>query len=674
VFIRDGKLLGMNADGTDLKPIVDRPQVNEYEWSPDGKSMVIGRADGSFGSELYLVPSTGGAMTNLTRYATQNNSVTWSKTGQRLAFMSERRKAQRGLYVMNLQRPGADGASGNDLDLEDVHLRVSLVTSQTVGTAAINPDGQRVVYTASSPTPGGTDEDDLWIATVEGRLMTRLTTGNQGPRSLRFARGGAIVFFLNRVGELRFVAIGGGAPRGPVGAVAGGASPAMQPSTPAPAPVIATAEPGRVPLVARLTVNSQVEFQAAFDQAWQMLADGFYDPTFHGTNWKAVREKLRPALAQITEVEDFYALVNMMLGELNASHLGISGRGREVAPEDMTADLGLLFDSTFAGPGLKITEIIRRGPADRRGIKLSAGEVITQIDEVELGPTVNVSKLLNGKAGSSIALKVTDPIKPKEAARVEKVTTVSRATMGPLMYQRWVRHNAEMVTKLSKGTLGYIHIPSMDDEGLETFVRALYSDNFDKEAIVLDVRYNGGGFTHDQVLNYLTGKPHTLFRSRTGNEGTVMRNFDRKWNRPLILLTNSRSYSDAEIFPHAFRTLGLGKIVGTPTGGHVIGTVQRRLLDGSRFRLPRLGVYTFNGVNLEKEAVQPDIRIEMTSEDNVAGRDPQIAKAVELLLIDAAKWKQANPSPSQPMPRPVTISPTPTPMTIPVGGIATPMK
>ena len=175
------------------------------------------------------------------------------------------------------------------------------------------------------------------------------------------------------------------------------------------------------------------------------------------------------------------------------------------------------------------------------------------------------------------------------------------------MYERWVEKNAKQVAELSKGKLGYIHIPSMDDAGLDQFVRALYSDNFDKEAIVLDVRFNGGGFTHDQVLNYLGAHEHTLFRQRDGGEGLVLRRTDRKWTKPLVLLINNRSYSDAEIFPNAFRALNLGKLVGQATGGHVIGTGGVQLIDGSMLRLPRIGVYTTSGVNMDKEGVMPDV-------------------------------------------------------------------
>ncbi|WP_261345320.1 S41 family peptidase [Tuwongella immobilis] len=669
VFIADGRLKSIAADGTDPKTLVDEPQVGEYEWSPDGKWMVVGRTDGSLGTELYLMPSSGGEMTNLTRYATRNSSATWSKSGHKLAFLSDRR-SQVGLYVMSLQKPGAD-AKQTTFDLDEVHLRVNRITTQSVGSVSITPDGSRVVYAASAAgsTPGAGEESDLWVASAEGRSMTRLTTGNLGPRAFRFNRSGTAVFFLSRAGELRVVPLGGS--RGPIGAVAGGpasggpggpggpggsSGPMGSSSASAPA-----GEPGRIPLTARLTTNTTAEFLATFDQGWRILADGFYDSTFHGTDWNKVREKLRPAVEHITDVEDFYALVQIMLGELNASHLGISGRTRQANPDDSTADLGLLFDPLFAGPGLKVLEVVRRGPADRVGIEFKPGDVITHLDDVELGPTVNVSKLLNGKSGSTITVKVVNPTQPKAAPRTMKLTAGSRAQMAPLMYARWVRQNEEMVAKLSKGSLGYIHIPSMDENGLEAFVRSLYSDNFNKDAIVLDVRYNGGGFTHDQVLNYLTGKPHTIFRNRSGGEGTVMRNYDRKWSKPLILLTNHRSYSDAEIFPHAFRTLGLGKLVGTPTSGAVIGTVQRRLLDGSSFRLPRTGVFTVQGVNMEKEGVKPDYLVETTSEDVLAGRDPQISKAVEVLLGEVSAWKKANPTPNTTAPKPTISSTSPMP-------------
>jgi tricorn protease len=234
------------------------------------------------------------------------------------------------------------------------------------------------------------------------------------------------------------------------------------------------------------------------------------------------------------------------------------------------------------------------------------------------------------------------------------------------MYDRWVERNAAEVAKASGGTVGYIHIPSMDEAGLDAFVRALYSDHFDKEAIVLDVRFNGGGFTHDQVLNYLAGKEHTVFRQRDGGEGLVLRATDRKWTKPMVVVTNSRSYSDAEIFPHAFRALGLGKVVGQATGGNVIGTGSTRLIDGSAFRLPRIGVYTNTGVNMDRQGVQPDVPVEVTPADWARGVDGQLVKAVEVVSADVREWKRAKAASafrgavaSTPGPAPLPVAPPP---------------
>src|SRR5262249_20464763 len=279
------------------------------------------------------------------------------------------------------------------------------------------------------------------------------------------------------------------------------------------------------------------------------------------------------------------------------------------------------------GRGLKVAEVLKNGPADKRGLPLRAGDYILSIDGTLLTEETNLSKLLNNKAGETVQLTAADtpnpdPKNPKAVRKVE-LTAIQRGQLHDLMYERWVENNARRVERLTKGKFGYIHIPSMDDDGLDRFVRALYSDNFDKEAIVLDVRFNSGGFTHDQVLNYLGAKEHTFFQMRNGGEGLVLRSYDRKWTRPLVLLINNRSYSDAEIFPNAFRTLGLGKLVGQPTGGFVIGTSSIRLIDGSTFRIPRTGVFTVRGINMEKEGVKPDVAIEPHPDQLSKGIDVQ---------------------------------------------------
>jgi tricorn protease len=429
----------------------------------------------------------------------------------------------------------------------------------------------------------------------------------------------------------------------------------------------------------KLTVRSDEEFAEMFDQTWRYLAENFYDPKFHGHDWDAVRAKYRPLVKYVAMKEDLYALLYLMMGELNASHLGVAGTG--IVPEEQTADLGLVWDEAYRGKGLKVLDVLKRGPADQRGLNLKAGEYVLAIDGVEITEATDLSKLLNGKVGETVELQVAaDANAEPKARRRLSIQGGSRNNqlrdgavvegVRDLMYDRWVENNTRRVSELSRGKLGYIHIPSMDEAGLERFLRSLYSDNFDKEAIMLDVRYNGGGTTHDQVLNYLTGHGHTLFRERDGREGPVVEAQDRKWNKPLVLLINNRSYSDAEVFPSAFHTLGLGKLVGEPTGGYVIGTGEVQLIDGSRLRIPRIGVYTPAGVDMDKEGVRPDVLVEPHPDQLAKGEDAQLAKAVEVLQADVAEWKKKN-APSVAI-QPNLLKPIPSAPAAPVGPASTP--
>ena len=609
-FIRSGKLFTMKPDGTELKTIVDQPQVFDYDWSPDSKWLAVAKFDGSYASEVFILPSNGGEMKNVTRYATFNGDVTWSNTNHKISFLSQRRGVY-GMHVLSLQKPAAPGApASNDIDWDDIHLRVERAAGISAEGGTISPDGTRVAFRSTA------NGDDLWLASSDGRSLFRLTNSNLRPRHIHWLKRGVPgIVFLDRDGALRVVRAGV--------------------AFPAPTPM---PEPDRFNLQAKLTIRQNEEFLEMFDQSWRILANYFYDPQFHGVNWQSIREKYRPMVAHVAMKEDLYALISLMLGELNSSHLGISGPGR--TPSELTADLGILFDETYRGPGLKIAEILKRGPADKRGIHLQPGDLLLSIDRVPLNDQANLSRLLNGKAGETVLLEVTsNPADPK-ASRKFELQPIARTQAAELMYERWITRNAQMVHQLSNGRLGYVHIPSMDEAGLERFIRGLYSDTFDKEGLVLDIRYNGGGYIHDEVLTYLSGKEHTYFKQRDGGEGLVVRQHHRRWTKPSVLLINNRSFSDAEVFPSAYRTLGLGKLVGQPTGGSVIFTYQTTLIDGSTFRIPRTGVYTLKGVNMEREGVMPDVLVEPMHDEAARGVDSQLSKAVEVLLRDVAEWKK----------------------------------
>lgn len=612
-FIRSGKLWTMKPDGTDSKVLVDQIQVFDYDWSPDGKWIVYSRADGSYASELYIMPTDGSKpAVNVTRYATFNADVSWA--GGKLAFLSQRAGSANAVYVMSLQKPSTVSGPGTappapgDIDWDDIHRRVERV-GPPASSVSISRNGRMVAFR------GGTGAEDLWVSATDGGSITRLTQGVPFPHLIRWTKGGT-VYFLDGMGSLRTASPG-------MGSFSVGGPPA----------------PGTIGFTAKMTIHQQEEYMEMFDQGWRLLSDSFYDAKLHGADWKAVREKYRNLVKHVSMKEDLYNLVSLMLGELNASHLGISGDLR--FPDEVTADLGLLFDESYKGPGLKIAEVLKRGPADRRGINLKSGDIILSVDRTELNDKTNLSKLLNAKENENVLLEVTsNPADPKAKRKVE-TQAVGRGRISQLMYDRWVEQNAEAVAKQSGGKVGYIHIRGMDKAGLDQFVRSLYSDNFDKEAIVIDVRYNGGGFTHDQVLNYLGAKEHTFFRQRDGGEGLVMREHDRKWTRPSTVLINNQSYSDAEIFPAAYRSLGYGKVIGQATGGMVIGTYETSLIDGSRFRLPRTGVFTARGVNMEKEGVMPDVAVNALPEELAKGIDAQLKKAVEVVTSDVVEWRKA---------------------------------
>lgn len=612
-FLRAGKLVTMNPDGTGQKVLVDQGRVFDYEWSPDGKWICYARMDGSLASELFIIPSGGATAQdpprNITRFATYNGGVTWSRTGNKLAFISQRVQNTPSAYVLSLQKPVAPGMFADKaIDWDGIHLRVKQPSPMTISECAISYDGSRIACRATQD-----GQSDLWVANTDGGQVTRITTGDTRPAEITWSRlFPSQIYFRDGAGNIRTVFITGTTPTA-----------------------------GTIAFQAKMVVRQQELFAEMFEQSWRSLNDGFYDPHFHGVNWTLLREKYRALVKHCSHKEDLYALINIMLGELNSSHLGISGDLGKADQE--TADLGLIFERSYAGPGLQIAEVVHRGPADRRGLNLLPGDIVTAIDGEPLDGKTDVARLLNDKVGEAVTLTVTaDPADPKARRRVE-IIGARRTVIGPLMYDRWVEHNARRVAQLSSDKLGYIHIYAMNEEGLVRFVRALYSDNFDKDGIVLDVRYNGGGFTHDQILNFLTGKEHTVFQQRDGLHGLVIRSFDRKWTRPLVLLINNRSFSDAEVFPHAFRSYGLGKLVGERTGGQVIGTGVVQLIDGSVFRIPRTGVFTIKGANMEKEGVAPDIEVASHPDQLARGEDAQLDRAVAELRQDVAAWKKTHP-------------------------------
>ena len=368
----------------------------------------------------------------------------------------------------------------------------------------------------------------------------------------------------------------------------------------------------------------------------ELVRDGFYDEKMHGVDWDAVYARYSAVLDEIVTDDDWLLFLSEMVGELNASHVGASLRDRG-EPAVTTAYLGFWFDYDHPGPGLAITEILRDGPADGLDPPLRPGQYVLAIDGNDVTASEGLFRQLNGAVGRTVELLVND--RPtRERARSVRITLISRQRWDSLFYEHQVARARERVDRLSGGRLSYVHIRSMDQPSLARFQRELRSLAFEKEGLIIDVRWNGGGRIHDELLALLAPRVHAY---ETPRGGLAMTQPFGAYDRPMALLINQGSASDAEVFPNGFRVNRLGKIIGVPTSGGVIGTMEQRLLDGrTTWRIPRTGWTTLEGRNMENWGVPPDIYVERLPADYAEDRDPQLERAVEELLEEIGRRKR----------------------------------
>src|SRR5262249_12794378 len=355
-----------------------------------------------------------------------------------------------------------------------------------------------------------------------------------------------------------------------------------------------------------------------------------YDPKLHGTDWDAMRAKYKPLVAYVGDRQELMNVINEMIGELNASHTGASaGRGRgpgasEPAPVT-TRQLGLDLQADEASGPCKVDHVYEEGPADKDWIKVSAGHYLIAIDGKPIKPGDDYFAFLGRRLNRKVELTLNDKPVPEGAWKV-KYEPIPLTDFSNRRYQRWVKERRALVDKLSGGRVGYLHIQAMDQSSLAKFKKEL-GEFRHKEGLVIDERWNGGGNIEQELLGILVQRPYEIWQPR-GVEPTE-RPFSGYFG-PKVVLQNWRSASNAEMFPAGFRALGLGKVAGTPTMGAVIGTGSYSLIDGSTIRTPGVGVFLADSAhtNMENHAAQPDIAVENSPEDNLAGRDRQLEVAV----------------------------------------------
>jgi tricorn protease len=496
---------------------------------------------------------------------------------------------------------------------------------------SIQDNGKRMTrIAAGTPRPAGEENDDRPRGFRDGF--------RGGIAHLRLTKDGRTLYF--REGESVYAATvggGGGGGGGFAGLTAfGGPGPRGGESTPA-------AGSGGGAAGARRRINFNVtvridkpqEWDEMFDDAWRCMKYRFYDPKLHGTDWDAMRARYKPLVAFVADRHELLNLINEMIGELNASHTGTSvGRGRagagEAAPV-ITGHLGLDLQPDAASGRYKVTHVYEEGPADKDWIKVAKGNYLIALDGKSVKAGDDYNAFLGRRLNRKVELTLNDKAAPEGAWKV-KYEPIPVTAFSRLRYERWVKDRRELVDKLSGGRVGYLHIQAMDPPSLAKFKKEL-AEFRHKEGLVIDERWNGGGNIEQELLAILVQRPYEVWQPR-GVEPTE-RPFTGYFG-PKVVLQNWRSASNAEMFPAGFRALGLGKVIGTPTMGAVIGTGNYSLIDGSTIRTPGVGVFLADTArtNMENHAVQPDIFVENTPEDNLAGRDRQLEVAVAEVMKD----------------------------------------
>ncbi len=648
-----GDLVIMNADGSDPHVLFEHWQTPEFDWSPDGRWIAYSIPDMEYNTEVWIAAADGStAPYNVSRHPDDDMEPRWSPDGRRLVWVSRRhadtfdvwgvwltrqddqRTPEGWLQVFSSSKAGKkDGAVTADrrskkkakkpakggtetgetekaelpevrIDFEGLWERARPITDLKgdEDSPLVTPDGKRILFTAEHE-----GERDLYSVRFDGEDLKRLTRGGRAPSDLQLGPRGTTVFFLDEDGRIARTGLSGKA-----------------------------GDP--VPFTARYEVDRAAELDEVFNEAWRALNEWFYDPNFHGVDWKAQREKYRPwAFAGMTD-EDFSDLVNLMLGELNASHMGYypgRGRGARRVKGDRTGWIGALFDPAAGGPGILVREVLRDSPADRVDVHLEAGERILAVNGRPVDAGTNVYGLFADTVGQRVPLKIqgTDG-----SRRTAVVIPVSFGAERQLRYRQWVRQRERMVERLSGGRLGYLHIQGMDIPSFEEFERQLYAAGHGKEGLIIDVRSNGGGWTTDYLMAVLNVKRHAYTVPRDADPEVKAYPQGRlplaAWTRPAMALCNEESYSNAEIFSWAFKTLGRGTLAGTRTFGAVISTGGETLLNGALVRLPLRGWYVAgSGINMEHHGAEPDLPIaQPPAEDLSPDRDTQLERTVAYFL------------------------------------------
>jgi C-terminal processing protease CtpA/Prc len=544
---------------------------------------------------IWIVPVAGGTPINVTNLNAYHSLPTWSPDGKYLFFESNRDGD--GLYVLPLQRePGRlsdfdikfekpKDPVNIDIDFQDIKLRIRKLSSQDPNEDLTVTEDGKILFIS---------EGDIWSVSYDGTDTKRLTT-DRGCSNLRILKGNEKAFFA-RNGELWTIKI---------------------------------EDPGkqdRVSFSADCDRDIKAERKAAFTQFWRSYNRLFYDPNMHGRDWNAIRTRYEPLLDAVETREEFATLLSMMVGELECSHAEVGAAwGGNTSP--VTPHLGFTFDYSYQGPGIRVLDVPIGAPGSFTQTQIKPGEYVISINGQDVRLDETLFKFINDKQDREFTFLV-NSVPAHKDARTVKYTSMSWREWSDLDYRNRVERLRKYVDEQSDGKIGYVHISGMMDDNQTRFEREFYEYALGKEAMIIDVRFNGGGYIGDNLIDWLERKPHGYQSTRDAEPRINPR---RTWSKPVAVLINECSYSNAEMFPSAMKARELATVVGIPTPGYVIATLPLPLVDGTWARMPFVGQYRLDGTPMENNGEQPDVLVTLEPDDWVNHCDPQLDKALELM-------------------------------------------
>ena len=465
------------------------------------------------------------------------------------------------------------------------------INSGNISDYILSADGEKLYYLARVEKGY-----DLWLTNTRTRETKILSKLDGGPAGLDITKDGKSLFVVSDGRIMK------------VDAEAGRVT-----------PVIVNGE---------MNLNAAAEREYIFEHAWRQVIKKFYDPKLQGVNWNLYKETYAKFLPYINNNYDYQELLSELLGELNASHTG----GRFAPPQvntDATASLGLLYDETFEGPGVKVMEVMEGGPLLNSKTKISTGTVIEKIDGDAITANMDWNKLLNRKATKNVLLSLYNPT-TKERWE-ETLKPISQGEEQGLLYNRWVKMMRKKVDELSGGKVGYVHVQGMNDGSFRTVFEEVRGKNINKEALIVDTRFNGGGWLHDDLVTFLGARKYMEFSPQgvTPTSGEPL----NKWTNPSCVLMSESNYSDAFLFPWSYKSLGIGKLIGMPVPGTGTAVWWETQIDPTLvFGIPMIGTIGKEKRTTENMQLEPDIKLANDYKSILKGYDQQLERAVKEML------------------------------------------